>query len=317
MVDLKLLTNPMTPAESPGLDTLDPRFQDIATLVEAADFTKAAEQTQALLQENIVDIRLIAYFLYAGFLETGLGALADVLDATLVLLGANWPAVGPVGKKEKHVESALSWFISHVTKKVQGAEKDKTPEWEAWSEACRSEKAQANVAKAAALRTAIGGLQPPLPSNKVQDALKQLEDWLATYERGVAAPPPPVEAPKPVEKPAEAEKPAAGAGAASSNGTYGGIEGSYHLEQLKRKIQAFEVLIGKKDYNRACVVATDIAGIVDTFDPRVYFPKLFTNFYKLSMQNLDNLAEPLAKRDTPSWVAMERLYQVDVEAFLA
>ena len=94
MLDITLLTSPLTPAENPGLDTLDPRFQEIAGKVEAGDFDKAASDTQALLRENLVDIRVISYFLYGCFLEKGMSGLADVLLALRVLVTDSWPAVG-------------------------------------------------------------------------------------------------------------------------------------------------------------------------------------------------------------------------------
>src|SRR5579872_4187859 len=94
-LSISLLTGTLTPTENPGLDTLDPRFQEVASLVEAGDIAKAAEQTQAMLQEGIVDIRVISYFLYGVFLESAFAGLPDVFKALTLIFGPNWNAIGP------------------------------------------------------------------------------------------------------------------------------------------------------------------------------------------------------------------------------
>src|SRR3954469_14349284 len=119
MLEIALLLNPFTPTENPGLDTLDPRFQEIAGLVEAGEFAKASEQTQALLKEGIADIRIISYFLYGVFLETGVSGLPPVFDALVQLFSTNWAAVGPAQKKEKHAENGVSWLFGRLLKKVK------------------------------------------------------------------------------------------------------------------------------------------------------------------------------------------------------
>ena len=87
MPDINLLKKTLTPGETLGLDTLDSRFQDVAGLAESGEYLKAAEKVEEVIREDIYDIRLIGYFLFGVFLQTGLGGLADVLEVTAGLFG--------------------------------------------------------------------------------------------------------------------------------------------------------------------------------------------------------------------------------------
>ncbi|MEZ0227450.1 MAG: hypothetical protein ACAI25_02420, partial [Planctomycetota bacterium] len=68
-------------------------------------------------------------------------------------------------------------------------------------------------------------------------------------------------------------------------------------------------------YARASVVYHDVTTLMEHFDPRVYIPKMLSNFYSLSMNNLDSLLPDLEKKESPAWKAMEQLYRVDVDIF--
>jgi hypothetical protein len=318
MLDLQLLLNPLTPAENPGLDTLDPRFQEIAGLVEAGEFTKASEQTQSLLKEGIVDIRVISYFLYGAFLEQGLIGLPNVLAGLAALLGPNWAAVGPAQKKEKHAENGIGWFLQRLVKKLKAEEEAKSDEWTKWLEQTPSDAVPPILEKIEAVRAAMA----VAPSQKLTDSLKALEDWVKGYktvvdaEAAKLAPPPAAEEAKPEEAPAGAAAPArsAAAGAPGAGDAFV-VEGSIHLQELGRKLAAFEQLVKKKEFARASVVYNDVTTIVEHFDPRLFIPKMFGNFYALSMRHLDELLPDLEKKESPGWKAMEQLYRVDVDTF--
>ncbi len=317
MLEIQLLLNPITPTENPGLDTLDPRFQEIAGLVEAGEFGKASEQTQALLKDGIADIRVISYFLYGCFLESGLTGLPQILQALISLFTTNWAAVGPTQKKEKHAENGVGWFLSRLTKKLAAEEEAKSDEFNKWIEQVPADKIQPYLDKINELRTAIAVAN----SAKLPDAIKAFEDWIKGFKNVVdaeakkAADEAAASAPPPEEKPAEvAATPGAPSAAPAADGAFM-VEGSVHLKELARKIAAFETLVKKKQYARASVVYNDVTSILEHFDPRVYIPKMLASFYSLSMNNLDSLLPDLEKKETPSWKAMEQLYRVDVDIF--
>ena len=51
-MNIELLNNALEVGENPGLDTFDPRFGDITTLVENGDYPGAAAQVEEILKED-------------------------------------------------------------------------------------------------------------------------------------------------------------------------------------------------------------------------------------------------------------------------
>ncbi len=317
-MDLALLDTALAPAERLGLDTLDPRLQDIAGLAEAGDFTSAAERTEALLRDGVIDIRLLGYFFYGSFLENGPMGLPRTLAIITRLLGENWPAVGPAERKDKHAEIGLSWFFGRLTRRLESMEAEKSNDWRQWVTDFTAENAQATLERAAELKTA---LVAALQSVRCVGLVTKLEVWVRDFRAhaggsssvaGLTAGAP--TAPTVAAAPSgAAPKGAAPNGAAAAASV---IEGSFHLEQLRERLRAFEVLISKRNYEKALLVSVDIMNLIEKFDPRVYFPAMFSTYYDLMSKNVDKLAPFQANKDSVTWQALEQLYRVDLERFL-
>lgn len=351
-LEIDLLKQPLSPAgDTLGLETLDPRFQDIASLVEQAEFGKAAEQVEALMREGIFDIRLMGYYLYGVFVERGLAGLGDVFEALISVLGeSGWPAVGPAKKKENHAQTSFVWLFTRAQKKLEAEEQKKGPEWEQWLATVDSEATGAILEKLAKFRKSLAVLGGDA---KCSDQLQKIEAWLKGYqklvyaaaaEQAAAAEAPPPEMAEEVGATSGAAAaapggagavaaPAAGgvAGGAAAMSLPGGVmmaggggaaavpivEGSARLAELLRKIDTFDALVKRQDLARAAVVAADVTQILDAFDPRLYFPKLFVKFYAAFAPLADQIGEAWNMRESMSWKAMEQLYKVDLDAFAA
>ena len=63
----ELLFRDFAVADSPGLDTFDPRLGDVMVAVQNSDFAQAADLAEALLNENECDIRLAGYLLFDDY----------------------------------------------------------------------------------------------------------------------------------------------------------------------------------------------------------------------------------------------------------
>lgn len=322
-LDLKLLDKPLTAAENPGLDTLDPRFQEIAGLVENGDYAKAAEQTEALIREDILDVRVIGYYLYGIFSERGLGSLGDILGVISRLFGENFEAVGPAKKRDVHFQSGIGWFLNRIVKRLGDEEKKKGDDWNAWIGAVNAETAGAYLEKSDALNKAmLAKMQSP----KLSDPLKKLQDWLKAYQKLVYVPEKPAE--KPAEAPKEEKAEAKPGGAAAARGgaaVAGGeqvvfdrpmAEGSFHLQELIDRLKAFEVLCQRKQFEKASLVAAEIAATIEKFDPRLYFPRLFAGYSSLLAQHFDAISKHWENKEQPAWKAQEQLLRVDLAAFV-
>ena len=94
------------------------------------------------------------------------------------------------------------------------------------------------------------------------------------------------------------------------------VEGSFHLKHLIRKLEAFDSLVSAEKYSSAALIADDINSIIADFDPKVYFPKLFTRFSLQFAANINELIAFEEHKNSVEWQAMQELYKVDLESFV-
>ena len=86
--------------------------------------------------------------------------------------------------------------------------------------------------------------------------------------------------------------------------------------ELCAKLRAFEALVEKKEFRKAALVADDVQQIVEHFDPRSYFPEVFSGFSARLSKNIGALAEHWEERDSVAWKALGQFYQVDLDGFV-
>lgn len=94
------------------------------------------------------------------------------------------------------------------------------------------------------------------------------------------------------------------------------VEGSWHLNVLIKKLEAFNNLISEGKYIGAALVADDINSIIADFDPKIYFPKLFAKFSLLFAANINQLSSCEEYKNTAEWNALKELYKVDLAGFV-
>lgn len=94
------------------------------------------------------------------------------------------------------------------------------------------------------------------------------------------------------------------------------VEGSYHLTQLIKKLHAFELLVKRREYGRAAVVAADLENTISNFDPMKYLPKLFAGYRRLFADNVSTISEYWENRETLAWKALEKHFEVDLDSFM-
>ena len=140
-----LLGQTLEVSEQAGLESFDPRFTDIATLVQKGDYLAAAERSGALLEQGIYDIRIIGYFAYGVFLEQGFSGFASIFEALTWTMANNWEAIGPVRRRETHVLNSLKWLFSQLIKKLNYEENKKAETWNAWIEETDTELVQTAI----------------------------------------------------------------------------------------------------------------------------------------------------------------------------
>jgi hypothetical protein len=309
-MNIDLLNTTFEVSESPGLQTFDERLGDITTLAQEGKYDEVVPQIEAVFAEKIYDIRVIGYYCFIAFLEHGVGGLGKLLQGLAGALSTNWDAVGPLANRPKVTQNSLNWFFRMLQKKLQLEEQSTGEGWQRWTETVTSEQVAEMIEAGAQLRGAIlSSLDDQ--AGPVLENLSKLADWLKSFERVV------YRAPEPEPEPEAEAKPASGETSERSTATAGlEGEGSYHLKLLQRKMKAFADLVEANELGRAALVADDINAIIGSFDPLLYFPRLFADYMRLLATHTKDLAEFEAARETRDWQALKAFYLVDLEGFL-
>ena len=326
-MNIELLQGTLEITENPGLETIDPRFSDIATLVMEGNYEEAAAQSEAILEEQIYDIRIIGYFLYGHFIEQGVGAMADIYQCLANLLRDNLDAIGPAKNREKHIQTILNWLMKQLIKKLQYEEGKNSNLYEGWISEVSSDQVQEALDAGEDLRRALGPVLEDA-AGPVLDGLMKVNDWLTAFQRLVYREP----EPEPEEETEDLGDEEAKEGIEEERQEAGrkeayvsiprldedeiSVEGSFHLKLLIRKLEAFDRLISEEKYSSATLVADDINTIIANFDPKVYFPRLFTRFSLRFAANINELVAFEEHKNSAEWQAMQELYKVDLESFV-
>jgi len=326
-MNIELLQGTLEITENPGLETIDPRLSDIATLMQDGKYEEAAAQSEAILEEQIYDIRIIGYSLYGHFIDQGVGAMADIYQCLANLLRDNLDALGPVRNREKHIQTILNWMMKQLIKKLQYEEGKNSNLYEGWISEVSSDQVQEALDAGDELRRTLGPVLEDA-AGSVLDGLIKVNDWLTAFQRLVYREP----EPEPEEETEDLGDEEAKEGIEEERQEAGrkeayvsiprldedeiSVEGSFHLKLLIRKLEAFDRLISAEKYSSAALISDDINSIIANFDPKVYFPKLFTRFSFQLAANINELVAFEEHKNGAEWQAMQELYKVDLESFV-
>ncbi|RKG81535.1 hypothetical protein D7V88_26195 [Corallococcus terminator] len=319
MRDLNLCLRPLGDSPTERLEAHDPRFLAVADLAQREAYSEAADAVEALDREGAHEVRLSGYYLFATLREEGLSRLPDVLDTLAALAKGLAPPEGSqekAGKPAVLFNKALTWLCQTLLSALRYHHGKKDATWEAWTKGFTDGKRR-DVLRA--LQDVQGLLEGSAFRTGVQ-GLAGLGQWLReTQERT----PPSVAAPA---APAAAA-PAKGRGAKATPPpvppppfprTVGPLQlrGSAHLLELCDKLKAFEVLIERRDFQKAALVGDDVLHTLEGFDPRRYLPELFSTFGGLLNKHVGDIQEHWERKESVEWRTLSQFYQVDLAAFV-
>jgi hypothetical protein len=318
-MNLDALQGTFAVTDNPGIDTFDPRWSDVTGLVQAGQFAEAAHKADELVRQGVYDVRLIGYLVFGHFLDEGPAGLPALFDALASVLNGNWEAIGPAAQRAKATQQSLSWLFKQMLKQLGRDENTKSDVWQRWVRDTTAEQVDEALAQAFLLQQAIEQrLANAAPA--VLELLGKVQAWLRSFQSALvpAATEPPVgEAAASTSAPAaQANGEAAAATAPAAAVDAPPIAGSYHLQLLMRKIDVFAALLEKQKLPAARIVADDISEVIASFDPLLYFPKLFSRFSRLMAVHAAAMAELEMDREAPPVKALQSLYRVDLDEFL-
>ena len=181
-MNIELLQGTLEVSENPGLETINPRFSDIAGLAMEGRYEEAAAQSVAVLEEQIYDVRIIGYALYGHFLDNGVGAMAEINQCLADLVRDNLEALGPAKNREKHIQTILNWLMKQLLKKLQYEEGKTSGIYEGWTADVSSDDVQGALDALDELRRALGPVLEDA-ARPVLDGLMKIKDWLSAFQR--------------------------------------------------------------------------------------------------------------------------------------
>ncbi len=305
------------PTESPGLETFDSRLDEISTAMLDGKYDDAVGPVEAVFEDGICDVRVVGFYAYLVFHQHGVGSLAQVFSDLAAVLGANWPAVGPLKNREKVTQNSFNWFYKHLVRRFQREESSQGPGWRAWVDGVTAEEVEQIVEAADELRRGLIATLEDL-SGPVLDLHGKSREWLESFERVVYREPEPEEEEEPEPEPGEEPEDEPPASREAPRSPAGGTmaEGSVHLQLLQRKMKAFERLIDNEKYARAALVADDINQTIAEFDPLRFFPQLFARYVRVHAVSIGELTEYDDAKDSRDWQALQAFYATDLEGFV-
>jgi hypothetical protein len=340
-LDPSVLDGPLQ-AAPPGMIDLaveDSSVHRVSQLAHRGEVLEAARQAEALLADRVYDMRIIGYFLFGVFLERGINYLPDLLRRVRDLLGDDYSALGPNRKKMRVVDAVLLWLFQSVDARIRFHAEFRDETWQGWLSACKPSLSMSISDAAAEVQIAANAR---LDDPQCLTALARVQRWassdlgraLSRQGRPTASwqSEPSVEL-APEESGAAPIGPVAPTSARSTRTTLVGtgqaaspsrtqtlpgepVGSSPAMAALQAKMRTFELLVGRGDHAKAAIVAHDIRHSIEHFDPVVYLPQLFADYFKALHRAIADIAPHWQDSDSPSFHALEQLYRTDPDAFL-
>lgn len=305
-------------AEVRSLDFDSPYLDQLRTYSDQQDYPAITGLCEELAEQGIYDVRLLLMGIYAEVREPLLPAIPDLFQNLGMLLGSQWEQIGPIEKKAKYAKGSLSWIIKQLRVDLETEQVDATPRWNEW---ISGQMTQEELEALLAMIDEIKQVAAHVLEDESQPVLLSFTELVSWFNTELMPKLPSSAANAEPEEAAlnhETEQ-AAGQSAKSVSASSQGrsVEGSYHLDVLVRKMDLFRQLVEEGDMLKAAIIAADISAILEQFDPKRYFPQLFSEYLFVMVNQSNRIAEAMDMRDSPQWMVLNELYQIDMDKFKA
>ena len=316
-----LLLNNITAQDEPGLTAFDPRLTGVAEQIQQVQFEEAAIASQAIIEEEVYDIRIISYYIYGIFNELGPEGLSKAMQSTLSVLKENFEAVGPIKNKEKMYANSFKWLFSQILKKCSYEEKQQSDLWNTWLKADK-ETVDQSINELIELNQSCSILGKY--ASKATESVGKLRQWLQNFSGMLQQAPEPVVEEEQVA-PEETTNTEAVATAPMTSGaktrstsqiSLPPIEDSYAIKQLKKHMQTFHQLIGMKKYKLAAIASQYINDLLENFSPQQKLPEIFSPFAQNYALNINQVMASSEGISETKIQYLEKLYKSDLHKFL-
>lgn len=326
MLSTAPVETPITAAAERELVASDPALDRVISLAEHNQFIPAAEQAEQLWQQHVYDVRTLGFYLFGVFLEQGMLGLLRIAACIECTVTVNWPYVGPKDGKQHHLDMAMRWLFTNLLTHLRFHQKSAGELWQRhlqqWDLAPQQQILQ-SIAQVAVL---LGKVLPTAVSQSHVNSLRSMLQALPTTKLSQETP---VAEDGPL---ADASQLSAGEGDLTA-ATFAHerdfrirypspageltLSPSFPLQTLIRRLAAFNQLARLGKFKQAAIIYKDIQYSIEHFDPRVYLPSLFAEYFSNIVAHSARLTESLHTKDDITAAALMELYRIDIELFMA
>jgi len=301
----------------------DEKFNAVTTLIERGEYDEALPIIESSFKEKTCDIRLTMFYIYLYVHSGGMKHLFEVIPLLQDLMTTHWEKLSPPSKRDQQAEQSIRWFLSRILKsyeKIHQSFKNKNPiplkSLTAGLEREMISTFNENMSKLH--ETLLAKWDNPTLGNQLLNVQKKaidLSQTAVTPEQKKEAPIVEEKNSEPVAEPA-IETPHPSDTEKQPIVSYGipleALEPSENMKQLYKKLEAFQLLVDKGDYDKAAIIAEDIDKKIEQFNPVDYFPKLFVEYYSQYAKHAGKVGGGI-EHTHPT---LQKLFQADLATFI-
>lgn len=328
--DLSLYCEELSASGEENLDASDERLLAVIDLFDKRKYANVGDKVEELAEAGIFDIRPLSYLLFVTFHEEGIGALETIFDVVVTTFEKNRAVIGPQKNQPSFYAKRLSWLWTTINDHLAYFRNEAGADWDRMRAGVTDDSLAATLEKGKLVHTALADPayeKTAMAFAGLMSTLRTLAEELAVASRAAQQAAPQVtdedddagaqeDDASPEGRESAPSVPVVKSSANSSKTNTVTLEVSHQFLQLLSKLKAFETLIERGDVLKAAIVVEDIQTAIEHFDPRDYFPGLFSRFSELLAQNADTVSEFIDNRDSFAWKSLAQFYKVDLAKFV-
>jgi len=317
---------------------VESNFRELASNWQKGDYASIINRCERLFSQNIFDIRVVTYYLYSAWVTPPRATLPEIfrlLNNLFVQEVDVWKplSIAGNGNDTSEIQTILVQCLSLLFKKMEQRIKQYDEEFSQFEECSDSIVVELdklvvyllNYWEVNQLVYKINELKDCYFSNIKESGIKEpdleesnphLADKKYEEERQEVI----IEGEASREKGSdrqslESKTELARLSVELQSQAQSTSEETEPLNQLMNKIALFDQLIQRNDLLKAAIVAEDIQGEIEDFNPFYYLPSLFKRYAELRAVNLPQLDRHTAYQNTSHWQALKDYYVIDMAGF--
>lgn len=317
-------------------DRSESRFFQIQSDMEKGNYNEAVQLVRDLFNEGYFDIRLIAYYLYVHVLNSGREGLIQAYKMLRLMLKDHRAKLFPFSQSTKQSAGALKWFFTTLARsfKRAAAKIKNGQQSDLWDLLIADISQESFDALHEEMQSTLGFFREYFQETEnFEEVFGYLCSWLEELRVFI-----PEEAVENVEEVVENveevvdkedskesvkqvdKKPVIEPQKKKSDQAAALVEerDSYPWRELKAKLRLFGRLMEDKTPDaelKRTIAIKDICYLIENFNPAIYFPREFIQFYTLLAKSKEPLTVESDSPNAFTWNTLSSLYQIDLESF--